>query len=252
MATTKGPKVTIYSKGPAGNIIRTEGLLTAIHNSAGWANVAFIPKGARREAMIMSYYSPFWMVVEGWGHPEPQGLYDPATERGSGEVTSMRGRYRSQDPRWEKDFYNSLFDKLKSKIIAVHKEGKTKIVKPNLVPETKVQESSMVDKLGNLLEALGGSAGSQVAKQLHAQLQSFQDMLRSHSQDLAKAAGYMKQLEPALRAAISKGNGKVIEDAAELMSDVNKELNECHLPLAEAVDKLHKAVAVELPDWKRG
>jgi hypothetical protein len=52
------------------------------------------------------------MVVDGWGHPEPDGLFLPATRSETGcEVA--RGRYRSCDPSWVGDFLASAGAELK-------------------------------------------------------------------------------------------------------------------------------------------
>ncbi len=68
----------------------------------------------------MSYYSSFWMVVEGWGHPEPHGLFLPATQSETGcEVA--RGCYRSCDPSWVGDFLAGAGAELKP--IAVYRDG---------------------------------------------------------------------------------------------------------------------------------
>jgi hypothetical protein len=93
-------KVTLYYQGAVGNIVAKEGRYTR-HGTGG---VHYVPKGGRKERLIMPYYSPFIMVVRGWGHPEPQSLYDPSTRREEGDVTTVRGRYRGRDPRWVSDW----------------------------------------------------------------------------------------------------------------------------------------------------
>jgi hypothetical protein len=98
-AMVKGPKVTIYSKGPAGNVVKKEGF----YSDANTGGVTFVPKRGRRETMIMTYYSPFIMVVMGWGKPDPEGIWGETIQSGPG-ATVQKGRYRGTDPRWVGDF----------------------------------------------------------------------------------------------------------------------------------------------------
>lgn len=103
----RGNKVTIYCKAPGGCIARTEGYFVRVeeHNCpGGGADVVFIKKGGRLECTVMSFYSSFWMVVDGWGHPDPDSLF-LAAERSESGVETARGRYRSCDPRWIADFF---------------------------------------------------------------------------------------------------------------------------------------------------
>lgn len=98
------PKVTIYSKSPLGSISKVEGVLTGVDYNGVGGQVSFLPKGGRRERGLMTYYSPFILVVEGWGKPDPDSGYLPAEPSTNPNVSVSRGRYRSQDPRWISDF----------------------------------------------------------------------------------------------------------------------------------------------------
>jgi hypothetical protein len=113
----RGQKVTIYSKGAGGNIVKAEGYL----KEASDHGVKYIPKRGKRERMVMTYYSPFIMVVSGWKRPDPDSLYDPATADTSGGVTTTRGRYRGTDPRWVEDFLMKIPG---LKPIALYRGGK--------------------------------------------------------------------------------------------------------------------------------
>jgi hypothetical protein len=107
-------RVTIYCKAAGGNIARIEGYFVRVegHGPDLGADVVFIKKRGRTECTVMSFYSSFWMVVDGWGHPEQDGLFLPATRsETSGEVA--RGRYRSCDPSWVRDFLASAGAELK-------------------------------------------------------------------------------------------------------------------------------------------
>jgi hypothetical protein len=115
-------KVTIYCKAAGGNIARIEGYFIRVedHGPNLGADVIFIKKRGRSECTVMSYYSSFWMVVDGWGHPQPDGLFLPGSRSETGcEVA--RGRYRSCDPSWVGDFLADAGAELKP--IAMYRDG---------------------------------------------------------------------------------------------------------------------------------
>ena len=95
--------VTIYMTGPMGAIAKVEGFLTGVTAEVG-GTVSYVPKRGRREKMIMTYYSSFIMVVQGWNKPEPDGGFLPAEPGSTPGVSVSRGRYRGHDPRWVTDF----------------------------------------------------------------------------------------------------------------------------------------------------
>lgn len=115
-AAPEGPQVTIYMKGALG-IDKVEGVLTGVDNHG----VDFIKRRARRESRIMTYYSPFIMVVKGWGLPDPDSPW--GAEEGSGPVTTQRSRYRSTDPRWVTDFLEGPGSSLRSRVIVLFEDG---------------------------------------------------------------------------------------------------------------------------------
>lgn len=145
-----GPKVTIYSTGVVGAIVKSEGVLTKITKGG----VSYIPKKARKERMIMGYYSPFWMVVEGWGHPDPGDMWDPEKTSTGGGVTVQTAKYMGHDPRWRGDFMDAVGNKLASKVIAVYQDRTLRIEKPNLVPQVATES---VRDLARALEEAGQS-----------------------------------------------------------------------------------------------
>lgn len=121
--TARGNKVTIYCKAPGGSIARTEGYLVRIEeHTCGGADVVFVKKGGKLECTVMSYYSPFWLVVDGWNHPTPDSLFMPAEPSATAGVEVARGRYRSCDPRWVSDFFAGTGAELKPR--AMFKDGK--------------------------------------------------------------------------------------------------------------------------------
>jgi hypothetical protein len=66
--------------------------------------VSLLPKRMRRMRGFTQAYGPSLVVLEGWGHPEPDGMWDPAKERSEGDVTTSEARYSACDPRWQSDF----------------------------------------------------------------------------------------------------------------------------------------------------
>lgn len=116
---TASDKVTIYYKGPGGNILQQEGHFVRVEDRGPGrgADVVFRPRRGRRERVIESYYHSFWMVVEGWEQPTPDSLFvDPVTPVEPNVATSgvivRTGRYRSTDPRWVSDFCEGVGKRL--------------------------------------------------------------------------------------------------------------------------------------------
>lgn len=67
-------------------------------------HATFLPKRMRKLRGLTQAYGPSLVVLEGWGHPDPDGMWDPATLKSDGEVTTQRARYSACDPRWQSDF----------------------------------------------------------------------------------------------------------------------------------------------------
>ena len=109
---TVAAKVTIYHKagGNLGShVVKHEARSVAIavepyaQFDAG-VIVDFVPKGAQRSRRFTETTDASTVVLDGWGHPEPASLFDPATEKTSGGVTTSSSRYSSCDPRWTSEF----------------------------------------------------------------------------------------------------------------------------------------------------
>ncbi len=65
--------------------------------------VEFLPKGKRKMRTLVQGYKPSLLVLDGWGHPDPDSAFMPPVERGNG-VSVQHGRYSACDPRWQGDF----------------------------------------------------------------------------------------------------------------------------------------------------
>lgn len=77
----------------------------AQHPEAVW--VTFVPKGARKERQVISSHRHYVVVMEGHGHPEPNGLFT----RGTQVSDCMRkAQYNGFDARWVGDWINTLTD----------------------------------------------------------------------------------------------------------------------------------------------
>jgi hypothetical protein len=87
---------------------------------AAAVHVYFVPKGSRRERFHVETSRPAVVVLDGYKQMDPDGVYDPALTTTTGDVTVMRSRYLSCDPRWQGDF--------DAKLAAYVAEGKGKIV----------------------------------------------------------------------------------------------------------------------------
>src|SRR4051812_40171661 len=105
MKLTADGKVTLYLQGDLALGLRkveATGLTVEIRPCAQYqaaVHASFLPKRARRLREISPQTSrPLLLVLGGWGHPDPDGLWDESTAMDSDSVTTVRGRYRSCDP----------------------------------------------------------------------------------------------------------------------------------------------------------
>lgn len=142
-----GEKVTIYFKGPVG-ISKKEGVL----QYADKHGVTFIPKRARKPATIMSYYDPFWVVVKGHGHPDPDDAFNPpeAGSGGTSSVTVSKAKYRGTDPRWVDDFLNGPGKGLRP--LCMYRDGT--FSNPGNVPEPPGKSESIRSDINDLRSLL--------------------------------------------------------------------------------------------------
>ena len=118
-----GVKATIYMSSAYGAITKVEGTATAVNYSdAGGLQLYYVPKGGKRERLIMSYYTPFIFVVKGWGHPTPGDGFTAPVAGATPGVTTRRSRYMSHDDRWVSDFMTEIGHRFKP--ILVYKDSK--------------------------------------------------------------------------------------------------------------------------------
>jgi hypothetical protein len=62
--------------------------------------VRFVPKGKQRTRGIVETFQPECIILDGWGHPDPDPKEDESTRREGNGVSSVRCKYSSSDPRW--------------------------------------------------------------------------------------------------------------------------------------------------------
>lgn len=108
--STTAEKATLYIRGGLGNVVKVECRRVEITRRAyaqysSAIEYRFVPKGARRERGAVETYRSSLLVLEGHGHPDPDGIWDESSRKDEGSgVSSVRARYSGHDPRWESDF----------------------------------------------------------------------------------------------------------------------------------------------------
>ena len=145
------------------------------------SSIDFVAKGGRRVKTIMTYYSPFILVVEGLNLPDPADPFAPA-ETGANGVTTQRGRMNGTDPRWVSELLESL-----PNLKEVVKFTDGKLVLNKVEAETtpaKVTAASQNSYLG-MLESTLASVSTPELENLH------KDLLRLKKE----SNGYAQKME---------------------------------------------------------
>jgi len=127
----KEKKVTYYFQGEFGMGIRkVEGRLVDIEVRK-WAqyscspSIKMIPKRKRLIREYRQTYKPFFLVLDGYGHPDLDDGYIKLESSVPG-VTVKKSKYTSFDPRWKEEAGSTLDQYLQesgSKIIADYRES---------------------------------------------------------------------------------------------------------------------------------
>ena len=65
--------------------------------------VEYIEPRQKRARTFVDSYKPSVLVLDGWGHPDPDSAFGPEEQTAPG-VTLSKSRYSSCDPRWQSDF----------------------------------------------------------------------------------------------------------------------------------------------------
>lgn len=105
---TNLPKVTIYSTGSIGAIVKTEGYLVS---ATEHTIVYFAPRARTRKSSIMSWHAPFRCIAKGWGLPDPSGAFEPA-KPSTGGIMVERGRHSGASDGWTSEFIKDVVPRL--------------------------------------------------------------------------------------------------------------------------------------------
>lgn len=109
-------RVTIYFRGEMmGNIHKLDvrAYSVALRPWAQYASAVetrFIKKGSRRTIGFIQSYQPSLVILEGWGHPDPAGIWNAPVVGHVGEgdsraeVTTTTGRHLSCSAEWSNEF----------------------------------------------------------------------------------------------------------------------------------------------------
>ena len=108
-------KATLYIRGAISMLkveVRNVSSLTrpyAQYRSA--VSVRWTPKGKRNERSTVETTFASILVLDGWGHPEPMGMWDESkTVTHENGITTGRARYSSCDPKCQSDFDTMIAD----------------------------------------------------------------------------------------------------------------------------------------------
>lgn len=112
-------KVTLYYQGGFGMVkVEATRFKVEVRPHAQYERgvyVEMVPKGKRRAREFVQAYSPSLIVLEGWGHPDPDSAFLPPEPGKTDGVEVSHGRYSSCDPRWMSDFGSKLAAYLEEK-----------------------------------------------------------------------------------------------------------------------------------------
>ena len=120
-------KVTVYTTGEfMGNIIKTEMRLIefGLQSYAQYDGVPFVigvPKRKRLPRKFLESYNPYILIVDGWGNPEPDGIYDGGTVLQDNSAITV-----TQAPRHTTGGYGRDFDTAINKCI---EDGSVTVIK---------------------------------------------------------------------------------------------------------------------------
>ncbi len=102
---------TIYRRSEfMGNIVRIEARSAEVEcvqyaQYADAIEVRFVRKGARKLCGWVETDSPFLLILDGHGHPDPAGIHEGGSvAKLFGGVTMTGSKYSSHDAGWARDF----------------------------------------------------------------------------------------------------------------------------------------------------
>ena len=104
------PKATLYIAGLVGyKRIEGKDLKWEIGPHAQFRKaivISFVPKGKRRRFNIRLTRSPYSIVLDGWGHPEPPDIFDDPRELQHG--VAKKAKHVACDSAYDREFNDFL------------------------------------------------------------------------------------------------------------------------------------------------
>jgi hypothetical protein len=100
--------VTLYFRGDfLGNMLKVEArhakvVLRPCAQYPRAVHFEWLARGKRRARRTLETSRPTLLVLDGWGHPDPDGAFEVVEERA--DVRVEQSRYRTYDDRWQTDF----------------------------------------------------------------------------------------------------------------------------------------------------
>jgi hypothetical protein len=74
--------------------------------------IVYTPKKCRKQYQNLLIYKPYALIIEGWGHPEPDDLFISISEEGG--VKASKSKYACFDERFKTDFDLKIKDLLQN------------------------------------------------------------------------------------------------------------------------------------------
>lgn len=117
-------KATIYFRGELmGNVhkmeVRSFGVKTGAYAQYTSAiTCKFVKKGGRSVLGFVQTFQPSLLILEGWGHPDPAGIW--GDEKTANGVTTRAGRHSACSPEWAKEFDSMIAEHIKGGAKVLH------------------------------------------------------------------------------------------------------------------------------------
>lgn len=113
--------VTIYSAGvfgvnkSVGKVIDFGTRKCAQYSAAAFIN--FVPKGKRSPRAFVVGYKPYFLIIDGENHPEPDDIFGEAKISEDGLLITRITKYSSYDDERLTDFDQKIGEYLKDKVV---------------------------------------------------------------------------------------------------------------------------------------
>lgn len=163
-------KSTLYYRSDFGAINKVECRSIIVHRRPwaqydGSVEVIFVQKGKRNARRINEGYRPYFIVLEGWGHTDPDNMFHNHRETADGKAVISEARHSVCSDGWTDDFDTLIeryvsetgakvvgdwrhvngYDKAASEpFLAAKKEDATKQLENAGVPSEAAQEAARI------------------------------------------------------------------------------------------------------------